>query len=104
MKKYVKIMADYLAEGVWDHEGACLSIADVPLHATLQLEITDWQATYDRTGMDEDFDVVGFSVQGLALAREVKRQLPEWTVMYFDEAYAGTGQNRTVWFYEILAS
>jgi len=90
--KWVRIMCDYAADGVWDDDGVACCPEDLPLPADLAARIHDWQAWYDRDCTDylpvNGLDVISFSMVGLAIAQAVKIALPEWTVVYYDEAKA----------------
>lgn len=89
--KWVRILADSSAEGVWEIGGGGTTADALPVPAALIQRIRAWQAWYDR---DEDKwglfrgDVVAFSAEGLAIARAVKAALPDWTVVYLDSAAA----------------
>ena len=57
--------------------------------------IDEWQAVYDREGFDMDtFDVKTFSKNCYALVVKLKQNLPDWTVMYYDEP--GAWENKPV--------
>jgi hypothetical protein len=86
MKKYVCLMADFCSSGVWNEDGVSMCISEVPMHFWLKQMIDDWQAWYDREAGSTDFDVTTFSKHGYALAVKLKQNLPDWTVVYFDEA------------------
>lgn len=89
MRKYVKLMADYCSSGVWDENGTNVDIDTIPMHYWLKSLIEQWQAWYDREGMEEDkFDVKAFTKQGFALAMKLKQNLPDWEVWYFSEEEA----------------
>ena len=88
---YVRIRADFCCEGVWDREG-CAGCADqLPLSPDLQAALKAWADWYDRDAPDgtpdpqPDFPRAEFAAQGLALARRVKAELPDWTVIYLDQ-------------------
>jgi hypothetical protein len=90
----VKIVADYDGEGYWLADDAARAIGDLPVSEALRQRLIAWNAWYDRD-CDPDaysdpagirFDFVAFSAAGLALAKAVKRELPDWTVLYWDEA------------------
>jgi hypothetical protein len=89
--KWVRILVDSCAQGVWEKGGGAPPVADLPVSAGLIQRIRDWQAWYDR---DEDKwgvfrgDVAALSAAGLEIARAVKAELPDWTVVYFDMAAA----------------
>jgi hypothetical protein len=46
-----------------------------------------WQAVYDAHDEEDGppLDAASFAAEGLEIARAVKRQLPDWTVVYHDE-------------------
>lgn len=114
-KKWVRIMCDFLADGIWDKEGCCCSANDLPVPSELIERIREWQKRYDYeapTPADEDyvpfsFDDRSFSVEGLLIAKEVKAALPDWKVIYFDEAKSnevlsqGGKADRSYYEYEI---
>ena len=87
----VRIVADYCASGFQLRDG---SGSGPPLSDALIQRLAEWNARYedrchpldyeDVTG--SRFDFVAFSAEGLELARAVKRELPGWTVTYWDEA------------------
>lgn len=95
--RWVKIMCDYRAEGIWDIEGVCLGPECLPIDQHLMDRIYAWQATFDALEemildqdgssgdpvFDEAFEAIG--EVGLHCARAVKRALPDWTVVYWDE-------------------
>jgi hypothetical protein len=101
-ERWVRIMCDYSAEGVWHKDGSGDSAAELPVDAALIERILRWQAWYE-TALDENFDVDAFSAEGLAIAKAVKAALPEWTVVYFDEARADLDAPRDTYEYEIHA-
>jgi hypothetical protein len=89
----IRIVADYCARGFQlADEGAAATVP--PLSEALVQRLADWNARYedrchpldyeDPTGAR--FDFVAFSAEGLDIARAVKRELPGWTVRYWDEA------------------
>lgn len=85
---WVRIMCDCGAEGVWNRAGTCVDLEELPVDDALRRRIRDWQEVYDAHD-DVDgppLDVGPFAAEGLAIARAVKAQLPDWTVVYYDEA------------------
>ena len=86
-EKYVKLMADYCSDGVWNSDGASISIDSLSIPFWLKSMILDWQAVYDVQSFEnENFDIDSFSKDGYALAVKLKQNLPDFTVEYFDEA------------------
>lgn len=90
--KWVRIMCDYCADPVWVPNGAGTSLDSLPVSEGLRGDLERWSAWYDR---HDDFggpklDVPAFAAEGRTLAGRVKAELPDWTVIYFDEeALAG---------------
>ncbi len=104
MDKFVKLMPDYLSDGVWDREGRHMSLDDLPIHFWLKSMIRQWNAEYDNSHAEIEnnpFDIEAFSKNGFALAMKIKQNLPDWTVMYFDEAKMFGSNNRDEYVYEI---
>lgn len=107
--KWVRIMCDSSAEAVWDIDGASCGLYDLPVSLALLQALLLWQEAYDHAEilMDEgrhtDFDVEAFSRYGLHLARMIKTALPDWTVIYWDEAKASRSEStdRRVFEYEV---
>lgn len=105
--KWVRILADSCADGVWEKGGGAPSADDLPVSRALIERVRAWQAWYDRDENDWGLfkgDVAAFSLEGLAVARAVKAELPDWTVVYFDAAAAercGREAERTVFEYEV---
>lgn len=103
MKKYLRLMADHCSSGFWDEDGANLDPENLPVFYWLKRMIEDWQAVYDREAMDMDkFDVKTFSKNGYALAVKLKQNLPDWTIMYYDEAAAWENKTRSEFLKEIV--
>ncbi len=96
--RWVRLMAVFGSEGVWQMDGTEGMLDDLPVPAALRARIDAWQAHYDdHDDMDEaapELDVARFAAEGLAIARAVKAALPDWTVVYHDEAKARAGLSR----------
>ena len=89
----VRIVADYEAKGYQlDEEGRARG--ELPVSEHLKDRLSAWNDEYEmfcRPGAYEDvcgmrFDFVAFAAKGLEIAKAVKRELPGWTVTYWDEA------------------
>lgn len=102
MEKYLKLMADYCSSGFWNSEGCNLHESEVPVHYWLKQMVDDWQALYDAHSLDDDFDVKAFSKQGYALAVKIKQNLPDWDIVYFDEAASFYNKPRSECLKEIV--
>ncbi|MFZ5426792.1 MAG: hypothetical protein ACOZEN_07440 [Thermodesulfobacteriota bacterium] len=85
--KFLKVMADFCAEGLWTSSGS-LSPYSLPLSDDLRERFIAWNWWYDLEyeGRDKDFDMDAFVSEGLGIAKQLKRELPDWTIFYFDEA------------------
>ncbi|MBL0375285.1 hypothetical protein JJB09_25040 [Rhizobium sp. KVB221] len=89
--KWIRVMCDYGADGVWDDDGVSRDPEALPLPPDLVGRILKWQEWYDQSCVDgvlpgDDFEMDAFVSEGLAIAQSVKVALPNWTVIYFDEA------------------
>jgi hypothetical protein len=106
-ERWVRIMCDYSADGVWHRDGAAGCADDLPLRPELIERIRQWQALYETNDYDArqpKFNWAAFSEEGLAIAKAVKVSLPDWTVVYFDEqalARVGSSAPRHLFEYEI---
>lgn len=108
--RWVRIMCEYFCDGVWAKDNSPCHASDLPVSVELVDRIRAWQRLYDskhsslsvkvwlrwRRSMDE----------GLAIAVAVKAELPDWTVVYFDEsamedALATSVRPRALFEYEI---
>jgi hypothetical protein len=103
---WVRVLADSCADGVWNILGEGCAADELPVTPELVARIRAWQADYDaRFDLDEDVtsaEIGAFSAEGAQIARELKRQLPGWTVVYFDEARFRHGDLRPRYEYEIV--
>jgi hypothetical protein len=86
-------MADYGTAGIWDHDGNPLDPARLPLSPQLRARLTRWCALFERS-FEAEIDLEAFAAEGRAIARAVKAELPDWSIVYFDEAEATRAQYR----------
>ncbi|MDO9709847.1 hypothetical protein [Paracraurococcus lichenis] len=108
--RWVRIMVDYCADGVWHPDGCAGHAEELPVDAGLIARIRRWQEWYDTESKDYlppeertgQFDLAAFAAEGLAIARAVKAALPDWTVIYFDEAACRLDAPRESFEYEII--
>jgi hypothetical protein len=111
-QKWVRVTADFSADGVWDRQGKLCDLDGLPVSDGLKKRISAWMEWFDRGADPSDrnsipFDVRVFSEQGLEIARDLKRELPDWTVVYFDEErnnesiWLGGPEDRSYFEYEI---
>ncbi len=104
--RWLRIMAVYGSEGVWQMDGTEGVLDDLPVSKALRDRLDAWQAVYDEHDDMDDaaprLDVDRFAAEGLAIARAVKAALPDWTVIYHDEAKSVQGLPREACESEIL--
>lgn len=86
--RWVRIMTDYCAAPVWDKDGLNVPTEWLPVEEPLREALVAWEDWFDQRPSTaplpryEDFVRIG-----RALACEVKRRLPDWTVVYFDPEF-----------------
>lgn len=83
-EKWVRLECDYYSSGLWDNTGCNVRFRGVPVSADTAFELGAWQAAFDLLDEGErgEFDRARHSDHGLYIARLVKEDLPEWTVMF----------------------
>ena len=112
---WVRVMADYSSDGLWEEDGCMMCMEDLPVPAELAARLEAWCQRYEDAQLWKDpgerggepFDLAAFSEEGLLVARAIKDALPGWTVFYFDEAAAEAaerGGDRAAFEYEIRAA
>jgi hypothetical protein len=110
--KWVRVMADYSAAPFWNINGTCMGMHALPISSTLKAEFQDWTNWYetnqdylDLEDRTVEFDTQGFADKGKELAKKLKEELSDWTVIYFDESKVdrtiGSNQTREEFEYEI---
>lgn len=89
----VRIFADYGSPGWLLADEAARQHPLLPVSDDLLDKLADWSARFescDPTHYEDIrgscFDFMAFAAEGLELARAVKRALPQWRVLYWDEA------------------
>ena len=89
----VRIVADYCSPGYQLADGDACAFGELPVSAELLDRLARWNDRYERCDPRdyEDvcgmrFDFVAFAAEGLKIATAVKRALPGWTVLYWDES------------------
>ena len=108
--RWVRVLADYSCEGVWQKDGIPADIDELPVSDELRKQFLAWQEEYNRLWdiylEDEEYRPEpfpgwnAFSAWGLELAKAVKVQLLDWTVIYYDEekswesSYDDTGKRK----------
>jgi hypothetical protein len=89
--QWVRVMCDFAADGVWTRDGAADCVVSLPINLDLMNRILRWQGVFEETdrSLPEPFEwtdeeLTAFAQEGLAIAIEMKQQLPGWTVIYHD--------------------
>lgn len=90
----VRIVADYCSRGYRLADAAAAGAGTLPVSDALAERLAAWndrfEAHCDPVAYEDisgkRFDFVAFAAEGLAIAKAVKRELPHWTVTYWDEA------------------
>jgi hypothetical protein len=99
--RWVRVMADYCSDGLWQRDGCMMSRDELPISAELRARHAKWCQWYesnnDYEGEAITFDYWNFSIEGEEIARLIKDELPDWTVIYFDEkkCLSATGTTAT---------
>lgn len=90
----VKIVAEEGGLGFWLADAEARALGELPVDRALLDRLFAWNAAFsegcDAAALADPsggrFDVVRFANEGFRLAKAVKRALPGWTVLYWDEA------------------
>ena len=85
--RHLHLMADYGTPGVWDHDGNPLDPTKLPLSPKFRARLARWTARFEKS-FEGEIDLDAFAAEGRAIARAVKAELPDWSIVYFDEAEA----------------
>jgi hypothetical protein len=86
---FVRLMADYSSDGVWNAGGAMMDRDSLPVSQELRDAIERWCIDYEasqfyrgRGDRTVDFDTASFNARGEALAIRLRDELPGWTVVH----------------------
>jgi DNA phosphorothioation-dependent restriction protein DptG len=89
---YVKLMADYSSDGVWNEQGSMMDRNSLPVSDGLKNLIASWCDWYEHSEFWKDpdertgtFDTEAFNSRGVLLATLLKMELPDWTVEHRPE-------------------
>ncbi|WP_253735989.1 hypothetical protein [Granulibacter bethesdensis] len=89
--KYI-VMGGDLTHCLWSSKGEMILLANLPISSDLKTRLQEWEDWADDF---EDFlppeecspfDLEGFTAAGLEIARALKAELPDCTIIYCDEA------------------
>lgn len=115
--KYIRVMPDYASNGIWHRQGIHAEPDELPISKSLHEWLAAWANRYD---INDDFlpeserknrlDWSEFTSEGLAIARAIKAELPDWTVVWWDEqklaeamrSVSGERPSRRLFEFEVL--
>ena len=114
-EKYIRVMFDYCASAVWDKEGFNRDYSDFPISVELSNAFNAWTIKMDKKMWKWDSsgeselkgvtkpDIIALCDEGRALASKLKQELPDWTIIYFDDSKMTNDDNqpRSTFEYEI---
>ena len=103
--KWVRVMFDYSSSGLWHEDLIMMSPEELPVTVDLSERIKKWVAIYDKHSWEEDVlsqklntnkesksklaQLQALCIEhfntGVMLAVEIKKQLPDWTVMVYND-------------------
>lgn len=93
-EKYVRIFCDYCADPFWHKHGGMMGYEQLPISDTLKMAFYAWDQhfQFNDTYLAYWSDKYGekgflsyFSKMGEMLAKQVKKELPDWTVVYLNK-------------------
>ena len=85
---WVRVMCDYCADGIWHREGHALDPTDLPVSDGIRLRLRAWQDMFESwPDTPAPAYTEAFCVEGLEIARAIKAELPDWTVIYHDPRF-----------------
>lgn len=97
MSKYIKVMAEYTCQTAFWHKNGVPydvdEVASLGLNPFILKRIEkwiDWYETNDDWSDESEsvFDYEGFSAEGKSIAQQVKKLLPDYEIVYFNEHLA----------------
>lgn len=98
--QHVIVHADWCTEGVWCRDRISRCVFDLPIPVELMGRLMDWVDYFERwdpyfgeTLTREESAAVceDFASEGKAIAEDLRRALPGWTVVYTDPRRALAG-------------
>lgn len=115
-ERWVRVMGDYGSTGIWEWSGSEMMPAELPITAPLKAQLADWARRFFsavdswRAGDADNFQrlctddvaLYAYSDEGLSIARAIKAELPDWTVVYFDADLAGRHTSLARFQFEVM--
>jgi hypothetical protein len=90
---HLRMRADYGCAGLWDQDDRPLDPTKLPLSQKLRERLARWCARF-QASFENEINLDTFAAEGRAIARAMKRELPDWSIVYFDEAAAARAEYR----------
>lgn len=91
-EKYIRVMPYYISNGIWHRDGLHADPEELPVSNELLVRLAQWSDWYnvndDFLPEDERKNQLNwdeFEKEGVEIARAIKRELPDWTVVWHDE-------------------
>jgi len=69
-----------------------MNLDNLPVSIYLKVRLQLWCQWYEKNSYwrknfnKKSFDIRKFSKEGLEIAKEIKKELPDWKVIYFDDS------------------
>ena len=96
-ERWVRVMTDYCASPVWNRDGLNADLGDLPVSRETADALTAWEDWFDCRPSDDPIpNAEAFVDVGRRLACTVKRELPDWTVVYHDTSLYDSGTDADV--------
>lgn len=87
--KHVRIMTDHCSTGIWNKYGGSSDGSELPVTPDVLKRLDAWQGNYDRADCfvepTEEWSY-NHMREGYQIAIEIKKQLPDWTVVLYNES------------------
>lgn len=111
--KWLKVMADYSSCGLWEQEGCEATLDEIPLTYFTKTRLSHWCGMFElnddympeKERRKPEFPLEFFAMWGEILARQIKKELPDWTIIYFNDfkshGVSHTEDYRSIYEYEI---
>jgi hypothetical protein len=87
VRRRLHLMADYGSTGLWDDHGRPLDPSKLPVSSELRERLARWSTQF-QASFQTKINLRAFAAEGRAIARAMKSELPEWSIVYFDEEAA----------------
>jgi hypothetical protein len=94
---FIRVMPDYSSNGIWHRDGTHAEPDELPVSPELLKRLARWADWYN---VNDDYlpeaerknrlDWPAFEREGVAVAYAIKQELPDWTVLWFDERKLAT--------------